>query len=107
MLARTDGGGARPTVAEAHCHSPSSNFVVFDMLVSARGNVFRLRPPSRKGGNWAFSMIYTFKVIPDGELPASDLVFDGTGDLYGTTEGGGSGTACGFYGCGTVFEVSP
>jgi hypothetical protein len=74
---------------------------------SARGNVFELKPPGQKGGNWAFSVIYTFKVIPDGERPGSDLVFDAAGDLYGTTQDGGSGTACSFYGCGTVFEVSP
>jgi hypothetical protein len=73
---------------------------------SARGNVFQMRPPSQKGGKWSFSVIYTFKVIPDGERPGSDLVFK-AGSLYGTTQDGGSGTTCSFYGCGTVFEVSP
>jgi hypothetical protein len=73
---------------------------------SARGNVFRLKPPFQKGGDWAFGVIYTFKVIPDGERPGSNLVFDKNGNLYGTTQEGGTGTACTF-GCGTVFEVSP
>lgn len=30
---------------------------------------------------------------------------DGTGNLYGTTWWGGSGTACGQSGCGTVFKI--
>jgi hypothetical protein len=74
---------------------------------SARGNVFRIGPPSQKGGSWAFGVIYTFSGIPDGEFPASALVLDKSNNVYGTTQGGGSGTGCGFYGCGTVFEVSP
>jgi hypothetical protein len=34
------------------------------------------------------------------------LSFDATGDLFGTTLGGGSGTSC-INGCGTVFEILP
>jgi hypothetical protein len=74
---------------------------------TARGNVFRLKPPGQKRGNWAFAVIYTFKVIPDGERPGSGLIFDKAGNVYGTTHDGGTGTACSFYGCGTVYEVSP
>ena len=48
--------------------------------------------------------------MPDGEYPYSPLTFDGAGNLYGTTfGGGGSGTPqCWFQpfnGCGTVFEL--
>jgi hypothetical protein len=39
-------------------------------------------------------------------FPASSLIFDSAGNLYGTT-GAGSGTNCGAGGCGTVFELSP
>ena len=46
----------------------------------------------------------------DGDLPTGPLVFDKTGNLYGSTEfGGGKGTNCDlFYGgnCGAVFEYS-
>jgi uncharacterized repeat protein (TIGR03803 family) len=41
----------------------------------------------------------------DGEHPIAGLVTDAKGNLYGTSEWGGSGTAC-EYGCGTVFELS-
>jgi hypothetical protein len=71
------------------------------------GTVFRLKPPSRKGGDWAFGVIYGFTGSPDAAHPAAGLVFDKSGNLYGTTTQGGSGTGCSFHGCGTVFEISP
>jgi uncharacterized repeat protein (TIGR03803 family) len=42
----------------------------------------------------------------DGANPDSVLLFDSQGNLYGTTQNGGSSTVCGG-GCGTVFELSP
>jgi uncharacterized repeat protein (TIGR03803 family) len=71
------------------------------------GTVFRLRPPSREGGAWAFSILYGFKGAPDGAQPAAKLIFDKHGNLYSTTTQGGAGTGCGFAGCGTLFEVGP
>jgi len=35
------------------------------------------------------------------------LAFDSAGNLYGTTNIGGTGTGCGQNGCGTVFALSP
>ncbi len=74
---------------------------------SLRGNVFRLKPPDRTGGDWAFSVLHGFTGIPDGENPAANLIFDKAGNLYGTTQNGGTGSACSFIGCGTVFEIKP
>jgi hypothetical protein len=71
------------------------------------GTVYRLRPPKKKGDTWTFNMLYGFQAPPDGGQPAAGLVFDKSGNLYSTTTQGGSGTGCGFQGCGTVFEVSP
>jgi len=71
------------------------------------GTVYRLRPPREKGDTWTFTMLYGFQAPPDGGQPAAGLVLDKSGNLYGTTTQGGSGTGCGFQGCGTVFGVSP
>jgi len=69
------------------------------------GTAFRLRPVGKS--SWECAVIYDFKGAPDGSYPASALIFDPAGNLYGTTRYSGSGQACGNYGCGTVFEVSP
>ena len=68
------------------------------------GTVFELSPV-KDGGKleWTFKLLYTFQGGSDGANPASDLVFDPAGNLYGTTSGGGTG--CNGTGCGTVFEL--
>ncbi|MGH6890191.1 MAG: choice-of-anchor tandem repeat GloVer-containing protein [Rhizomicrobium sp.] len=43
----------------------------------------------------------------DGSNPQAGLVADASGNLYGTTEYGGSNCSITTYGCGTVFEVAP
>jgi hypothetical protein len=35
------------------------------------------------------------------------LIFDASGNLYGTTQYGGTGNECTYYYCGTVFEAEP
>ena len=51
-------------------------------------------------------VIYSFKGIPDGANPLSDLIIDSAGNLYGTTANGGSaGPGCFGATCGTVFEL--
>ena len=71
---------------------------------SGCGTVFELSPV-KDGGKleWTFKLLYTFEGGSDGANPASDLVFDPAGNLYGTTSGGGTG--CNGTGCGTVFEL--
>jgi uncharacterized repeat protein (TIGR03803 family) len=68
---------------------------------SGLGNVFELSP----SGN--LTNLYSFLGAPDGAVPVADLIFDKKGNLYGTTEFGGSYVCAGGYGCGTVFEVIP
>ena len=67
------------------------------------GTLFRLQPV---GKSWAFTALNDFIGVPDGAYPASNLIFDSAGSLYGTTKQGGSGHGCGNYRCGTVFEVT-
>jgi hypothetical protein len=71
------------------------------------GVVFQLSPPSSGGGIWTEAVLYSFQAGTDGDVPQGILVFDGSGNLYGTTDSGGSQN-CGYdQGCGTVFELSP
>ncbi len=69
------------------------------------GVVFEVSPGA--GGVWTESIIDNFQGgSHDGARPASGLVLDTAGNLYGTTIQGGSTTACLDFGCGTVFELS-
>jgi uncharacterized repeat protein (TIGR03803 family) len=64
------------------------------------GTVFELSPSI--GGDWTETVLYNFSNAgSDGSGPLSSLIFDGAGNLYGTTGGGGTN------GSGTVFELSP
>jgi len=69
------------------------------------GTVFRLSPAS--GGSWTETVIHSFSDA-NGAKPNPDLIFDASGNLYGTTqEGGGYCSNALPPGCGTVFELSP
>src|ERR1035438_8829187 len=60
------------------------------------GIVFELSPNGN--GGWNESVLHSFKVQGDGKYPKlSALMFDSTGNLYGTTHSGGS-SGCD-YGC--------
>jgi uncharacterized repeat protein (TIGR03803 family) len=70
------------------------------------GSVLKLSPGS--GGTWTGAVLYDFPVLDEGISPYGGLVADVAGNLYGTTEEGGSNTSCGYYpGCGTVFQLTP
>jgi len=68
------------------------------------GTVFVLSPKST--GDWAERIAHTFSGNKgkDGCYPASGVVFDTTGNLYGTTYFGGLGQG---YSAGVVFKLSP
>ena len=63
------------------------------------GTVFKLAPNSN--GGWTESVLYRFKGGSDGMEPVGSLIFDGAGNLYGTTTLGGAGKS------GTVFRLTP
>ena len=66
-------------------------------VFGAGGVVFELTPGS--GGIWTETVLYTVDGAGNGSY--AGLVFDKTGNLYGTTEFGGPQIA------GDVFEVTP
>jgi uncharacterized repeat protein (TIGR03803 family) len=70
------------------------------------GTVFELSPPAAGHTAWTEAVLHTFTGTPDGANPPSPVVLDGSGNIYGTTEFGGTGTNC-TGGCGTVFEITP
>ena len=63
------------------------------------GVVFELRP--RGAGEWDFKTIYAFRGQPDGSFPYGALLFDRSGNIYGTTYYGGAN------GIGAVYKLSP
>jgi uncharacterized repeat protein (TIGR03803 family) len=55
-----------------------------------------------------YSVLYTFTGGTDGGSPYSGVIFDDSGNLYGTTAGAGDVSACGaFHGCGVVYKLDP
>jgi uncharacterized repeat protein (TIGR03803 family) len=63
------------------------------------GVVFQLM--QNLDGSWTENVLYAFTGSPDGEVPTAPLIFDSSGNLYGTTSKGG------VYGSGTVFKLTP
>ena len=69
------------------------------------GTVFQLAPPTSSGGNWTYTVIYSFTGPTGGGNPSTRLVFDKEGRLYGGLFFGGQ--ACRNSQGGQVFELSP
>ncbi len=76
-------------------------------LGSGCGTAFKITP----GGT--YTVLHEFcsqAQCTDGALPSAALVQGVDGNLYGTTQGGGTGNQCGYLdspGCGTVFRITP
>ena len=61
------------------------------------GMVFKL---TNSGGSWTLTDLHDFTNGSDGGIPSGGVALDATGNLYGTTQGGGT------YGDGVVWEIS-
>lgn len=64
------------------------------------GSVFKIDTT----GN--LTILHSFDYSPDGAYPTGGLLIDSAGNLYGTASQGGDNN-CGFFGCGTIFKVTP
>jgi uncharacterized repeat protein (TIGR03803 family) len=72
------------------------------------GNAFRLIRGAH--GEWKEIVLHDFGHEKDGARPYSGLIFDRTGNLYGTTAYGGNeraGMCENSQGCGTIFKLTP
>jgi uncharacterized repeat protein (TIGR03803 family) len=88
----------------------SGSYPLAGLILDAAGNlygttnynstVFELTPTA--GGSWTETVLHTFSSTgTDGYGPMAAVIFDTTGNLYGTTTSGG------LYIYGTVFELTP
>lgn len=66
------------------------------------GTIFQLKPGA--GGKWTESVLYNFTGLSGGAFPDASLTIDAAGNLYGTTQYGGSTNPR--YG-GSVFQLKP
>jgi uncharacterized repeat protein (TIGR03803 family) len=62
------------------------------------GSVFKLTPSD---GGWIYTALHDFTGGSDGGYPLSNVIFDTTGNFYGTASTGGS------HGDGVVWEITP
>ena len=96
----SDGGGPiGPLVVDANgdLFGTTSGGGVLSNTQSGSGTVFELTAgPAR-----TLNTLYTFDGAFNGSTPGAGLVMDASGNLYGTTTGGGADFS------GTVFELSP
>jgi uncharacterized repeat protein (TIGR03803 family) len=98
----TGGDGGNPFAGLVRDAAGNLYGTTFHGGASGAGTVFNLDNTGKE------TVLYSFTGLPDGEGPHAGLLRDAAGNLYGTTEEGGSG-ACSFggfdYGCGTVFML--
>jgi uncharacterized repeat protein (TIGR03803 family) len=128
----TGGGGAhgRGTVFQItaagklttlHSFSgPDGSGPVGPMVQATDGNFYGTTAQGGANQNCTKGCGTVFKMTPEGNLTVQHS-FDGAdgsyviagliqgtdGNFYGVTEEGGNGTACGTFGCGTIFEFTP
>jgi uncharacterized repeat protein (TIGR03803 family) len=65
------------------------------------GTIYKLYPDRTIVNDWHYDQVYSFAGEPDGAYPQSLLTEDKNGNLYGTTNEGGTAND------GTVFEFTP
>jgi uncharacterized repeat protein (TIGR03803 family) len=112
------GGGWTETVLHSFGHGTDGAYPAAGLVLDAAGNlygttqgggihscagsscgtVFELSPNG--SGGWTETVLHNFGNGTDGTGPTASLIFDASGNLYGTTDAGG------IHGAGTVFEMS-
>jgi len=75
--------------------------IFYDNSHGTLGTVFELTPPNGSSG-WTESQLYAYPNLSTGFWPASAVVMDTNGNLFGVTLGDSNGTST-----GAVFELTP
>ena len=102
------------TTSSTNCEAPQSYLTMdskgnlygtcINAGVNGVGGVYELSPPTHAGGQWTQQLLHSWAldgVDGNGPGPEAGLDSDAHGNLYGTTENGGT------YDEGVVFELSP
>ena len=95
-------------------YNPKSNLIfdkagnLYGTTAGYPGTVFELIRPAKGNTAWTLNTLYQFTGGTDGGAPNSGLTFDRAGNLYGAAiDGGSTDTACGSFGCGVVYKLTP
>jgi len=114
LTRKASGGWAEKILHDFNDNGKDGAYPAAGLIVDASGNLygttyggafglgtaFELTP--KAGGGWTEKILHRFNDNgKDGNHPQASLVFDASGNLYGTTYDGG------VYGDGTVFEITP
>ena len=106
------------TLAGVHSFSgPDGANPAAGLIEDAAGNLYGTTYNGGNGNGVIFKLSTTGKETVlyefngpnptgDGAFPLAGLTLDPSGNLYGTTQQGGTYSACAGYGCGVVFELS-
>ena len=102
------------TTSSTNCEAPQSYLTMdskgnlYGTCINAGANgiggVYELSPPGQAGGQWTQKLLHSFAndgVDGNGPGPEAGLILDAHGNLYGTTENGGTNNL------GVAFELSP
>jgi|HubBroStandDraft_5_1064220.scaffolds.fasta_scaffold04463_4 uncharacterized repeat protein (TIGR03803 family) len=73
--------------------------------INGTGNVFKLTQGSN---GWSYFDLFDFSGdFSNGYAPIGGVVLDSSGNIYGTTAGGGNQQGCPDGGCGLIYEIIP
>jgi len=96
------GGVVEDAQGNLYGEAVNGGLYVCDDIVAAFGDcgsVYKL------DGNGTLTSLHSFQGDVDGGGPGGGLLIDSSGNLYGTTKYGGTGSFCSG-GCGTVFKIA-
>ena len=97
-------GGLLAGAGDVLYGTTSAGGATFTCNGNACGTLFSLTPPAAGAGKWTHAVLHSF-LNSESADPASSLIADTTGHLYGTAMLGGGAAAC-TLGCGAVYRLT-